>query len=350
MYTLMKKQLVYLVLALAGLTLSLHSQNRVVLIEQFSNSSCPPCAAVSPAVYAYANNNSANVAVIAYHTQFPYNNDSMYFENPVEATQRVNYYTVNSVPSSILDGNVYQGSTNPFVGNMANFVNARLNVQARYEINLKSLDLNGNQLSGQIKFVSTNTANATETLLAQVVVIEKNVLKSSYAASPGANSETEYGYVMRKMIPDASGTALVNTSLNGADSLTFSWTLQHIKNRDELRVVVFVQNVTTKEVYQAQIFSVNNQPVGVSEQQPGDVQALVYPNPLHNGQLTIAFGEMKSVVSVSFINQWGAPQKVLPLNVLTKTVTINPDLRAGIYVVKIETREGDIIRKLIVEE
>jgi hypothetical protein len=325
------------------------AQSRVVLIEQFSNSSCPPCGAVSPAVYAFANNNQPDVAVIAYHTAFPYNNDSMYFENPTEATQRVNYYSVSGVPNSILDGNVYNGSTNPFVTNISTLVSNRLNVAPRYGIIASNLVLSGNQLSGKVKFTSLSNMNVSENLIAHIVVIEKNVLKSSYAASPGANSETEYGYVMRKMIPNGSGTILLSTALNGSDSVPFIWTLNTIKNKAELRVVAFVQNASTKEVHQAQLFGVSQAPVGLTENATSLHNTLIYPNP-STGEFSISFKTLQHIKSLTIFDPLGKilfSENLSPAtHFITRVVNLNP----GAYYVKTETSTGSEIQKLLITD
>lgn len=321
------------------------AQTRVVLIEQFTNSSCAPCGAISPSVYAFTNN-TPGVAAIAYHTLFPYNNDSMYFENPMEATQRVNYYSVSGVPNSILDGNVYNGSSTAFVANVSNLVSNRLNVAPRYDISASNLTLSGNQLSGAFKFTSLSGANTSDNLVAHVVVIEKNVLKSAYTASPGANSETEYGYVMRKMIPGASGTSLVNTALNGSDNVPLNWTLANIKNKSELRVVAFVQNVTTKEVYQAQFFSISETPVGILERTVALDKIDIFPNP-STGEFSISFKSEQSITSISILNQTGAVLFRDETDVITQLITRKVDLAAGVYFVRIETQAGSTTKKLI---
>jgi hypothetical protein len=87
------------------------------------------------------------------------------------------------------------------------------------------------------------------------VVVEKNVLKSSYLASPGNNSETEYPWVVRRMLPDQNGTVLINKSIYGRDTISVSTQLSNIKNLNEVRLIAFVQNVTTREVYQSELSS-----------------------------------------------------------------------------------------------
>ncbi len=323
-----------------------YAQSRVVLIEQFTNSSCPPCGAVSPSVYAFVNN-TPRVVAIAYHTQFPYNNDSMYFENPVEATQRVNYYSVVGVPNSVLDGNVFNGSSNSFMASASSLVNNRLSVASRYDVMSSGLSLNGNLLSGVFKFTSLNNMNASENLVAQVVVIEKNVLKSSYAAAPGVNVETEYGYVMRKMIPGASGTTLINKTLNGVDSVPLNWTLANIKNKSELRVAAFVQNVVSKEVYQAGIFEIIQTPVGFMESLPDADNGRVFPNP-SSGEFLLAFETVQTIRSLSILAPDGsvkffdgAPQE-------TRLINVKASLMPGIYLLRVETAIGTSVQKLVI--
>ena len=341
------KRTIFLFTVFTIVRVAINAQSRVVLIEQFTNSSCPPCGAVSPSVFAFASANPSQVAVVAYHTLFPYSNDSMYFENPTEATQRVNYYSVAGVPSSILDGNVYSGSTNPFIATISASVNNRLSVAPRYNIQASGLTLNGNQLSGSVSFKSLTALNVGESLKAQVVVIEKTVLKSAYAASPGANSETAYGYVMRKMLPDASGTTLANLSLNGTEDVNINWTLTNIKNRGEVRVIAFVQNAATREVYQAQLFDVGEAPLGIMS--PGNAvsEARIYPNPA-TSEVSVVIDPRQSLRSITIVDRLGKVVYEEQLLMATTHFTQKLDLEEGLYCVKINTSAGQHVQKLII--
>jgi hypothetical protein len=64
---------------------------------------------------------------------------------------------------------------------------------------------------------------AAGNLVAQVGVIEKEVV---FNAPPGSNGETEFDGVLKKMLPNASGTTLAS-SWNTGDtySFTVSWKL-----------------------------------------------------------------------------------------------------------------------------
>jgi len=216
----------------------------------------------------------------------------MYWDNTAESDQRVGYYAVSGVPYSIMDGNVYDGPSTVFTSGISSIVGNRAAVAPKYSIQSTNFTLNGNLLSGSFKFTSADASNSGENLVAHIVVIEKNVLKSAYAASPGSNNETSYEYVMRKMLPDADGMVLVNTAINGSDSTLINWTLHKIKNIDELRVVVFVQNNTTKEVYQAQLF--NPDKIATIKEVSFANSISIYPNPAKD-EISISFGTNSSI-------------------------------------------------------
>jgi thiol-disulfide isomerase/thioredoxin len=322
------------------------SQSRVVLIEQFTNSGCPPCAAATPILLNYIENNPQNVVAIAYHTSFPYS-DSMNFENPVESAQRVNYYGVQGVPYTVMDGNVFSGTTASFNSSNSTQINARAAIKAPYDISMSSLNLTGNQLSGSFVFTPQTASNANTNLRAHLVIIEKKVLKSAYAASPGANEETQYGFVMRKMIGGSAGSILTNKTLNGQDSLTLNWTISKIKDTKEIRVVAFVQNDDTKEVYQARIFTPSIF-VGVKEQAMLHSNAWeIFPNP-SSGAIYLSFEENSNNESISIVNQLGETVYQQSLANSDRLVKINTQLIGGIYIVRVSSEANTSTKKLVV--
>jgi len=335
------KTKILLVVAFAISILNVSSQNRVVLIEQFSNSSCGPCGNASPTIFAYANNNPQKAVVITYHTSFPYFNDSMYFDNTVDNNARVNYYSVGGVPNSIVDGNVYSGATATLNTTITN----RSLIAPRYSITSSNFQLSNGQLIGTFNFNSIDAQNSTQNLVAHIVIIEKNVLKSSFAASPGNNSETQYGYVMRKMFPSANGSNLSNTALNGLESINLNWPISRIKNINELRVVAFVQNTTTNEIYQAQIFSPTIS-VGLNDVDIAN-EFSVYPNPV-GSEINIQFNKLELVKNITVVNNLGQLFYSEVLNELTNNYKINYQINKGMYYVLIETAAGSFRKKIIV--
>jgi thiol-disulfide isomerase/thioredoxin len=316
-----------------GLISFAKAQTRTVLIEQFTNSSCPPCATAVPVVYNFAYNNPLTTTVVSYHTLFPYANDSMHFENPTDANARVAYYGVNSTPISVFDGNVYQGNTATFGASIGTSVANRVLVAPRYGIAPLTLGMQGNELTGSIKFTSLVANKALDSIIGHVVVVEKSVLKTAYAASPGANSETSYGFVMRKMIPSALGTPLLNRGINETDTVNFVLDLTNIKNRNEVRVVCFVQNETTKEIYQAGIFTPTIDLVSLEEI---EIQhsISVYPNPSQE-TFNVVLGEARKLENISIFNMLGELVYAVKLDGSSNAAEVHSNLSNGIYVLRI---------------
>ena len=342
----MKNTFLFLLISFATYGVAI-SQSRIVLIEQFTNAGCPPCAASSPAVYSYVNSNTDKVVAVAYHTSFPYN-DSMYHENPTDANTRVAFYGVSSVPHSIVDGNYYRNASNRFVSKIDSLITVRDTATPRYEIDLNTLNLTAGQLNGSFKLTSNDAGNSSEDLTVHVVVIEKNVLKSAYAASPGANVETEYGYVMRKMFPDANGTTILHKSLGGVDTVPFSWNLNHIKEESELRVVVFVQNNSTKEIYQAKLFTPDNLPSSISDMKRDDEQsALIYPNP-STGKFNIKLSSDQNIESFEIVDLLGNIKYEQTFNEKTRESNVALNLPAGSYILIVNGFSSVSYRQLLI--
>jgi hypothetical protein len=236
------------------LQISQSTAQRKVLIEQFTNSGCPPCAATTPGIALYVNANLNSVLMLSYHTYFPYS-DSMYYENSFQSDNRSSFYHVTSVPYSIVDGNYFNGNSAPLLPVLSQNINARLQAVPRYNISFLSSVVIGNSITSRAIFESSDNSNSPDSLVAHIVVVEKNVLKISYLAPPGNNSETEYPWVVRRMLPDQNGTMLINKSIHGRDTISVSTQLSNIKNLNEVRLIAFVQNVTTHEVYQSELSS-----------------------------------------------------------------------------------------------
>ena len=87
----------------ASLMLNAQTVQRTVLVESFTQASCPPCAAQNPGFNALLANNVGKVAVIKYQTSWP-GYDPMNEQNPDQVATRVSYYGVTGVPNVRIDG------------------------------------------------------------------------------------------------------------------------------------------------------------------------------------------------------------------------------------------------------
>jgi hypothetical protein len=320
-------------------------QQRVVLLEQFSNSGCPPCAVSTPPVLNHVEANPATTIAITYHTSFPYR-DSMYFENPVDANARTSYYSVGGVPFSILDGGYYRGGTGSLVNQVATQFGNRQPAAPGYTIEILNATLVNGIFAAQVRFTSLSAANATAPQTAHLVVIEQTVLKSSYLASPGANSETEYKYVMRKMLPTAAGTALVNRGVGGSDIVDVQWPIRSIKSLAQVRLVAFVQNETNKNVGQAEMMTPAQTITSVAASQAPKLLTL-YPNPATG---SIVIGAQANLAAGTPIQIRSALGQIVWAGTYLPGAHISiSGLANGVYAFEANTAAGGAVARLLVQ-
>ena len=97
----------------AGSLLTANAQvQRMVLIEEFTNASCPPCAAQNPAFNALLAQNATKVIPLKYQTSWP-GTDPMNAANPTDVATRVSVYGVTGVPMGVMDGDTSKMPATP---------------------------------------------------------------------------------------------------------------------------------------------------------------------------------------------------------------------------------------------
>lgn len=233
----------FLFLALSAMFVKGQSQ-RLVLLEEFTQASCGPCASANPGIMSILNANPTKITGIFYHTSWP-GYDPMYLHNTVDPNARVAYYGINYVPYSVLDGNYYSGAPS---GWNINTVNTRYSVPSPLEITINTrLSVNNDSIYATM--LVNAKADISGSLAAQLVIIEKHI---HFNSPPGSNGEKEFYNVVKKMLPSAAGTPLPNSMKTG-DYLIIqsSWKLANVYTASELTAVGFVQNNSGKEVLQA---------------------------------------------------------------------------------------------------
>lgn len=239
----MKKSIYLLTLLVCAATLSFGQSQRLVLLEHFTQASCGPCATYNPSINSMLNANPDKFTAIMYHTSWP-GYDPMYNHNTTENGARTNYYSVNSVPNSVLDGNVYNGHPN---GWSISTVNNRYAVSSPFEISIHhELSADENTLLVNMMILASESVNAG--MKAQLAVIEKYI---DFSSPPGSNGETDFYNVMKKMLPNQSGVTLPAFEAGEYVILQYEWEHQNVYEVDELAAIGFIQNNASKEVLQA---------------------------------------------------------------------------------------------------
>lgn len=254
------KNLLLLVVAVLATQFSFGQATRLVLVEEFTQASCGPCAATNPAFDALLGSaaNLSKAVRLKYQTDWP-GYDPMNEQNPAEVQTRVTYYGVDGVPYGVVDGVSIADDCGAYLGAPSCFTQAELNTAAAItspiEINLTHT-FSANYQTVNITAVVTNVSAATfggSSTRFHVALIEKQI---DFASAPGSNGEETFYNVMRKMLPGANGTTMA-AALAPGESVTYTYNdvpvPSYLYNLGQLAVVAFAQNNSSKEVYQSAI-------------------------------------------------------------------------------------------------
>jgi hypothetical protein len=262
------------VLLLAGVSVLLGQGRRIVLLEEATNASCPPCAASNPNLQAFVRSNFGNVVTVRYHAWWP-GTDPMYSHNQTENTNRIQYYSINGVPNYLMDGVNCGVPSDP--ASMAAIARQRLQSPHVADIGIQAA-FDADSVRVQVTLIGQGTVTQSSLSL-YTAVIERMVV---FAAPPGNNGEKVFPDVMRKMLPAATGISV--PSLKAGDTLryTLSTAVSPVWRRDDLAVVSWLQSNATMEVVQANI----NMPTTTVEYD-GEPGGLMEPNHVYTKQHVI---------------------------------------------------------------
>lgn len=225
--------------------LKINAQNeRILLFECFTNTGCGPCAQQNPGLDALINANADRVAAIKYHMNWPSSNDPMYLHNTSDNDSRRGVYNVNSVPHTVVDGirfanvpgNLNQNMVNQWLG-----IDSPIEMRLGYELDEATNTITVNVMGRASSAIEGN-------LRLYVGVIEREI---HYNSAPGPNGERDFYSVMKKMLPSSSGTYIGNMAVGDYFAYSLSWEWANVYNVDQLDAIAWVQNVNTREVYQA---------------------------------------------------------------------------------------------------
>ncbi len=249
----MKK--IYMILSsvlFAGAVLA--QSQRLVLVEEFTQASCGPCASQNPAFNALLAANSSKLTSLKYQTSWP-GVDPMNAQNPTDAANRVSYYNITGVPHGRLDGPAIVNDCNAYTGApsclSASEIDARYNTPSPFSLQLThtmSVAHDSAYVTAVITAAQNFTANGT--LRFRLALIEEEI---HFTTPPGSNGEKDFYNVMRKMYPNGTGTALASTWTNGqTQTLNFAIKIPtYIYDINEVAFVAFIQSDGNKVVEQA---------------------------------------------------------------------------------------------------
>ncbi len=315
------------------------------LIEQFTSSTCPPCASenatLDPLLKTNNPNTGGRVNVIRYQMNWPSpGNDPSY--NP-HAVSRRTYYSVSSIPNIFINGKSGSISSQTSINNS-------YSTDATVEISA-TINPNGNNIKCK--------ATITPAVTVSGVKVHQAILQKYYKYSGASTSQKDYYYVMRKMNPDGNGATQNITSGTPFDvtfDLTANVVTQPTQNSYdfwqtttvEYQYVVFVQDAN-KNVLNSSSGVLSTSGIVHLE---GNAKIGVYPNPSDEYAI-IALKQDKAAVADLHIYDLNGKlvysKKSGELSEGQNEITISTkNFPAGVYNIVITTGTGSFTEKLTV--
>jgi hypothetical protein len=208
---------------------------RKVVYEEFTSSTCSPCASFNSTFVPWCNSHP-DICLVKYQMNWPGSGDPYY---TAEGGVRRSYYGVSYVPDLYVNGT--QCATN--VTAVQNAYNA------------------GSALSSYIDIASSFTISGTTIHIITDILpwdnignvrVQNIVFEKITTGNTGGNGETQFEHVMMDMIPDANG-ANVNLQYGVPVQLNYTVDLAstNVEEYDDLGVAILVQNQSTKEMLQS---------------------------------------------------------------------------------------------------
>jgi hypothetical protein len=227
-------------------TLFLPGVRRMVLLEEWTSSTCGPCAANNPAIDAFIAAKNDSLVALKYHVGWPApGDDPMYLYNPTQSYDRRYYYAVNSVPHVIMDGVVTPTYPYTTPSSLPDAFAVRHPLGTPVAITVRDSALTGDSLEARV-MVTIHSAMRAGTYRLRVQAVERRI---HYSVPPGTNGEQEFLEVFRGSYPASAGTVLPTSP--GTYVFSFRYRQAAPAIRDSLFTIAYVQNDVTKEVLNA---------------------------------------------------------------------------------------------------
>lgn len=221
--------------------LSSTGAERIVLAELFTWARCPYCPYAAYALDSLAKEFKDSIAIIAYHRRI--GGDTL--SPDLVERRRSFYYEAEGEPAVLFDGTGPVWTTDPSedYATYKNYLIGRRGKKSALRMALTT-QLRADTVIAQTTIAAIDSITANDLRLL-IVLYEDSVRFHLIGAS-----DSIFNRVMRLMIPDENGIAC---TLNFGDSLNkeVRFNLNQTLKQNQLGLVAFVQDFTTKEVLQA---------------------------------------------------------------------------------------------------
>lgn len=334
----------------SALYVSTQGTTRNVLLEEFTSSTCPPCASLNTTFDPFIQSNNPNTGgqfnVVKYQMNWPSpGNDPSY--NP-DGLMRRNFYGVSGIPDVYMEGR----SVNP-PGQTE--LDAAKGFQAFANMTA-TLTRTGTTYNGSVNFTPYVTVGSGGTL-----ALYQTYLQKGYNYPGASTSQKDYHHAQRKMMPNGNGTTITSLTSGTAVTQSSNYTFNTVgtptqgsydlwnTNNGYVEYVAFLQDTVTGQVLQSASANIS---VGIVDL--ADNQSIgLYPIPANDYTIIAAKLNTSTTVDLYITDMSGRVvyQKLgEKLQAGQQEIRINTSAFAeGNYAVLVKTPLGNLNEKLTVK-
>lgn len=230
-----------LILMFVVFNISSQSKKQPVLIEEFSNTGCGPCASYSEVLDTTVSYLLGDVVSVKYHGYYPDRNDVFYKNLKSDMDKKIVLYNVTAYPTTVVNGKVVGNSLSGSYLKYAIEKNAFKD--HKFDIDVTADVANHNL---HVKAVVTPASNVSNSNLRLHVIVIEEFYEN---AAVFKNGETHVRNITRQMLPDGDGYDLGSTLSQGSQyNYETDWAITNFGDEKQLGVVAFLQDMQTKEV------------------------------------------------------------------------------------------------------
>lgn len=213
-----------------------NTTNRTPCFEEFTSSTCSPCASFNSGFVPWCETNADDIALVKYQMSWPGSGDPYYTE---EGGVRRGYYGVSYVPWLVADGSQIETSMSA----VNSFFNESIANPAFVSL------VSSHSVSGTTIDINTTVLPFADLTGSKVYII---VFENITTGNVATNGETEFENVMMKMIPDANGNSV---DFLDREPVTFTEQVDlagtNVEEFDDLGVIIIVQDNSSASIYQS---------------------------------------------------------------------------------------------------
>lgn len=332
---------------------------RKTLFEGFTSSTCGPCVLGNVALAKVLDARPGMFTVVKYQMAFPGTGDPYVTD---EGVTRAGFYKNTpmnpGIPRGFIDGK-WDANTQGITTDLIDSFNSKACFISMNPTQTRT----NNKFDFTVNYTPLKTMSTSDQYKMFFAIVER--VTSNNVAT---NGETEFHWVMKKMLPDANGTALTMPAKNTQGTQNFTWTVpgsyrlpadgtaaNRIKLTTENSVeelwdlvgVAWIQDITTGEVLQSEWTLPVGATLGTNEIIMGDAVMSIFPNPASKS-FTVKLDKEINNAKVEIFNLTGQMVYTSEMGKsLEKEIDCN-HLNNGIYMVNISNGQSSSTQKLII--